>query len=688
MDGAGQTEVHWIGTPMDGVRENELERRTPMSETNAGKLAGMGNFAPGPGVWIRGRNFGTRSFQKSLAKLAFCALTVFGAILGKVWDCGVFDPGSSCFAQNAESVSNGAKPFALLLETLEQMPDPSVPLRSLTSVRECSEFSPEVLLYLEKLALRCPEPKRVDLFMDLAFHLGEAGETDHAVRLCENAVKLANSLDAAAEAEENEAGASDAEEDPLIWDEPQPLIWEVQNQLSFQAIYFLEKRPELGTRLAELRENTPNECTPEVLEDSFSRLMYFVSENQIFCLRAIQGDEAGARAQFAKIKEKILLVPDFEDRLPLAEMLFRQVVLLKDWELGEKMFREVLESREAHVTSWGFRNPDRADFYLRLGEYEKAREVENSAFIEGRILSDRMQKAIWAEDREMADAILAECAPDPEMHDVRDDLLEEMARWMMGKDLKEAQKYAFQMSPDDARTYLCRHIAENWMMRGELENALAVVRKFHHPKTRLAILRGCAEVRKLSLEDRTRLAEELRKIPEDVWLRAIQEELRGFTKSSEKRIEQKAKSRLKLLKATVWLRLGKLEDAERAILEIQEVNADEMTLSYGQGWRKLSAELETELKFRSFRTPEEAIRFFNGLEEGALYTLEPAAILGDQLFLLTGRFAPEEYLALIEDPADRADLLLCEHFLHCGTFDELLREIEMQKLLIGRLYPW
>ena len=659
-----------------------------MSETNAGKLAGMGNFAPGPGVWIRGRNFGTRSFQKSLAKLAFCALTVFGAILGKVWDCGVFDPGSSCFAQNAESVSNGAKPFALLLETLEQMPDPSVPLRSLTSVRECSEFSPEVLLYLEKLALRCPEPKRVDLFMDLAFHLGEAGETDHAVRLCENAVKLANSLDAAAEAEENEAGASDAEEDPLIWDEPQPLIWEVQNQLSFQAIYFLEKRPELGTRLAELRENTPNECTPEVLEDSFSRLMYFVSENQIFCLRAIQGDEARARAQFAKIKEKILLVPDFEDRLPLAEMLFRQVVLLKDWELGEKMFREVLESREAHVTSWGFRNPDRADFYLRLGEYEKAREVENSAFIEGRILSDRMQKAIWVEDREMADSILAECAPDPEMHDVRDDLLEEMARWMMGKDLKEAQKYAFQMSPDDARTYLCRHIAENWMMRGELENALAVVRKFHHPKTRLAILRGCAEVRKLSLENRTRLAEELRKIPEDVWLRAIQEELRGFTKSSEKRIEQKAKSRLKLLKATVWLRLGKLEDAERAILEIQEVNADEMTLSYGQGWRKLSAELETELKFRSFRTPEDAIRFFNGLEEGALYTLEPAAILGDQLFLLTGRFAPEEYLALIEDPADRADLLLCEHFLHCGTFDELLREIEMQKLLIGRLYPW
>lgn len=688
MDGAGQTEVHWIGTPMDGVRENELERRTPMSETNAGKLAGMGNFAPGPGVWIRGRNFGTRSFQKSLAKLAFCALTVFGAILGKVWDCGVFDPGSSCFAQNAESVSNGAKPFALLLETLEQMPDPSVPLRSLTSVRECSEFSPEVLLYLEKLALRCPEPKRVDLFMDLAFHLGEAGETDHAVRLCENAVKLANSLDAAAEAEENEAGASDAEEDPLIWDEPQPLIWEVQNQLSFQAIYFLEKRPELGTRLAELRENTPNECTPEVLEDSFSRLMYFVSENQIFCLRAIQGDEAGARAQFAKIKEKILLVPDFEDRLPLAEMLFRQVVLLKDWELGEKMFREVLESREAHVTSWGFRNPDRADFYLRLGEYEKAREVENSAFIEGRILSDRMQKAIWVEDREMADSILAECAPDPEMHDVRDDLLEEMARWMMGKDLKEAQKYAFQMSPDDARTYLCRHIAENWMMRGELENALAVVRKFHHPKTRLAILRGCAEVRKLSLENRTRLAEELRKIPEDVWLRAIQEELRGFTKSSEKRIEQKAKSRLKLLKATVWLRLGKLEDAERAILEIQEVNADEMTLSYGQGWRKLSAELETELKFRSFRTPEEAIRFFNGLEEGALYTLEPAAILGDQLFLLTGRFAPEEYLALIEDPADRADLLLREHFLHCGTFDELLREIEMQKLLIGRQYSW
>ena len=688
MDGAGQTEVHWIGTPMDGVRENELERRTPMSETNAGKLAGMGNFAPGPGVWIRGRNFGTRSFQKSLAKLAFCALTVFGAILGKVWDCGVFDPGSSCFAQNAESVSNGAKPFVLLLETLEQMPDPSVPLRSLTSVRECSEFSPEVLLYLEKLALRCPEPKRVDLFMDLAFHLGEAGETDHAVRLCENAVKLANSLDAAAEAEENEAGASDAEEDPLIWDEPQPLIWEVQNQLSFQAIYFLEKRPELGTRLAELRENTPNECTPEVLEDSFSRLMYFVSENQIFCLRAIQGDEAGARAQFAKIKEKILLVPDFEDRLPLAEMLFRQVVLLKDWELGEKMFREVLESREAHVTSWGFRNPDRADFYLRLGEYEKAREVENSAFIEGRILSDRMQKAIWVEDREMADSILAECAPDPEMHDVRDDLLEEMARWMMGKDLKEAQKYAFQMSPDDARTYLCRHIAENWMMRGELENALAVVRKFHHPKTRLAILRGCAEVRKLSLENRTRLAEELRKIPEDVWLRAIQEELRGFTKSSEKRIEQKAKSRLKLLKATVWLRLGKLEDAERAILEIQEVNADEMTLSYGQGWRKLSAELETELKFRSFRTPEEAIRFFNGLEEGALYTLEPAAILGDQLFLLTGRFAPEEYLALIEDPADRADLLLREHFLHCGTFDELLREIEMQKLLIGRQYSW
>ena len=524
--------------------------------------------------------------------------------------------------------------------------------------------------------------------MNLAFHLGEAGETDHAVRLCENAVKLANSLDAAAEAEENEAGASDAEEDPLIWDEPQPLIWEVQNQLFFQAIYFFEKRPELGTRLAELRENTPNECTPEVLEDSFSRMMYFVGENQIFCLRAIQGDEAGARAQFAKIKEKILLVPDFEDRLPLAEMLFRRVVLLKDWELGEKMFREVLESREAHVTSWGFRNPDRADFYLRLGEYEKAREVENSAFIEGRILSDRMQKAIWAEDREMADAILAECAPDPEMHDVRDDLLEEMARWMMGKDLKEAQKYAFQMSPDDARTDLCRHIAENWMMRGELENALAVVRKFHHPKTRLAILRGCAEVRKLSLENRTRLAEELRKIPEDVWLRAIQEELRGFTKSSEKRIEQKAKSRLKLLKATVWLRLGKLEDAERAILEIQEVYADEMTLSYGQGWRKLSAELETELKFRSFRTPEEAIRFFNGLEEGALYTLEPAAILGDQLFLLTGRFAPEEYLALIEDPADRADLLLREHFLHCGTFDELLREIEMQKLLIGRQYPW
>jgi len=640
---------------------------------------------------MRGENAETKSGKTSGSRTrAFAHFLIFAFASG-VFFFEILDRGCFCFAESAEIVSvsssDCARPFSVLLETLEQMPDPSVPLRSLTSVRECSEFSPEVLLYLEKLALRCPEPKRVDLFMNLAFHLGEAGETDHAVRLCENAVKLANSLDAAAEAEENEA-ASDAEEDPLIWDEPQPLIWEVQNQLFFQAIYFFEKRPELGKRLAELRENTPNECTPKVLEDSFSRMMYFVGENQIFCLRAIQGDEAGARAQFAKIKEKILLVPDFEDRLSLAEGLFRQVVLLKDWELGEKMFREVLESREAHVTSWGFRNPDRADFYLRLGEYEKAREVENSAFIEGRILSDRMQKAIWAEDREMADAILAECAPDPEMHDVRDDLLEEMARWMMGKDLKEAQKYAFQMSPDDGRTYLCRHIAENWMRRGELENALAVVRKFHHPKTRLAILRGCAEVRKLSLEDRTRLAEELRKIPEDVWLCAFQEELRDFTKSSEKRIEQKAKSRLKLLKATVWLRLGKLEDAERAILEIQEVNADEMTLSYGQGWRKLSAELETELKFRSFRTPEEAIRFFNGLEEGALYTLEPAAILGDQLFLLTGRFAPEEYLALIEDPADRADLLLREHFLHCGTFDELLREIEMQKLLIGRQYPW
>lgn len=641
---------------------------------------------------MRGENAETKSGKTSGSRTrAFAHFLIFAFASG-VFFFEIFDRGCFCFAESAEIVSvsssDCARPFSVLLETLEQMPDPSVPLRSLTSVRECSEFSPEVLLYLEKLALRCPEPKRVDLFMNLAFHLGEAGETDHAVRLCENAVKLANSLDAAAEAEENEAGASDAEEDPLIWDEPQPLIWEVQNQLSFQAIYFLEKRPELGTRLAELRENTPNECTPKVLEDRFSRMMYFAGENQIFCLRAIQGDEAGARAQFAKIKEKILLVPDFEDRLPLAEMLFRRVVLLKDWELGEKMFREVLESREAHVTSCGFRNPDRADFYLRLGEYEKAREVENSAFIEGRILSDRMQKAIWAEDREMADSILAECAPDPEMHDVRDELLEEMARWMMGKDLKEAQKYAFQMSPDDARTYLCRHIAENWMMRGELENALAVVRKFHHPKTRLAILCCCAEVRKLSLEDRTRLAEELRKIPEDVWLCAFQEELRDFTKSSEKRIEQKAKSRLKLLKATVWLRLGKLEDAERAILEIQGGNADEMMLSYGQDWRKWSAMLETELKFRSFRTPEEAIRFFNGLEEGALYTLEPAAILGDQLFLLTGRFAPEEYLALIEDPADRADLLLREHFLHCGTFDELLREIEMQKLVIGRQYPW
>ncbi len=583
-------------------------------------------------------------------------------------------------------MSDGAKPFALLLETLELMPDPSVPLDSLTSVSECSEFSPEVLLHLEKLALCCPEPQRVDLFMNLAFHLGEAGETDHAVQLFENAVKLANSLNAAAEVEENEAGVSDAEEDPLIWDEPQRLIWDVQNQLSFQAIYFLEKRPELGTRLAELRENTPNECTPEVLEDSFLRMMYFAGENQIFCLRTIQGDEAGAQAQFAKFKEKILLVPDFEDRLSLAERLFRQVVLLKDWELGEEMFREVLESRKAHVTSWGFRN-HRADFYLRLGEYEKAREVENSAFIEGRILSDRMQKAIWAEDREMADAILAECTPDPEMHDVRDDLLEEMARWMMGKDLKDAQKYAFQMSPDDGRTYLCWHIAENWMMRGKLENALAVVRKFHHPKTRLAILCGCAEVRKLSRENRARLAEELRKIPEEVWLRAIQEELHGFTKSSEK-LERMAKSRLKILKATVWLRLGELEVAERAIQEVQEVNADEMTLPYGQDSRKWSAMLETELEFRSFRTPEEAIRFFNGLEEGALYTQEPAAILGDQLFLLTGRFAPEEFLALIEDPADRADLLLREHFLHCGTFDELLREIEMQKLLIGRQYPW
>ncbi len=50
MDGAGQTEVHWIGTLMDGVRENELERRTPMSETNAGKLARIGNFVSGPGV--------------------------------------------------------------------------------------------------------------------------------------------------------------------------------------------------------------------------------------------------------------------------------------------------------------------------------------------------------------------------------------------------------------------------------------------------------------------------------------------------------------------------------------------------------------------------------------------------------------------------------------------------------------